>query len=288
MIQFDPGVLLANEGALRLLGFAFALVVLIAAERWRPFRSDARPERSLGVSPRQRANFALALIDTALLRFAFPLLAVGLAVEVERRGGGLFGMVAWPGLLEGVVAVLVFDFAIYWQHRATHRVAWLWPLHRVHHSDLAIDVSTGLRFHPLEIALSMGIKLGLVALLGPAPLAVMVFELWLSVGSLFTHANIALPARVESTVRALLVTPTMHRIHHSLRREETDSNYGFNLSLWDRLFGSYRSHALQPPREMLLGLASWRDAPSQRLRSLLLQPLKRDAHTRSNEGPRNA
>ena len=259
----------ANEALLRLGGFALALLALAAIERCWPFRDDARPAK------RQLANVGLVVIDTAVLRLAFPLLAVALAIEVERNDGGLFGALAWPGWLEIVLALLAFDLMIYWQHRLLHTIRWLWPLHRVHHSDLAIDVSTGLRFHPLEIALSMGLKLGLVALLGPAAVAVVIFELWLSAGSLFTHADFALPARIERGVRAVLVTPSMHRIHHSILRAETDSNYGFNLSLWDRLFGSYRADPQRSARSMPVGLPTWRDPAALGLTALLLQPFRR-------------
>jgi sterol desaturase/sphingolipid hydroxylase (fatty acid hydroxylase superfamily) len=151
----------------------------------------------------------------------------------------------------------------------------LWPLHRVHHSDVAIDVTTGVRFHPLEICLSMGVKLGLVVALGAHPAAVVIFEILLSAASLFTHADFAFPARLDRALRAVIVTPSMHRIHHSVRREETDSNYGFNLSLWDRVFGSYRARATGPERSMPVGLPQWRDPAEQALGALLLQPFRR-------------
>lgn len=267
--------LIVHEAALRLGAFAAVLLGLAIAERRWPFRGDARPAGEPPLGRRQRANLALGLIDTAVLRVAFPLLAVALAVELAQRDAGLFGALAWPGWFEFALALLAFDLAIYCQHRLLHSLPWLWPLHRVHHSDLAIDVSTGLRFHPGEIALSMAIKLGLVLLLGPAPAAVVAFEIWLSAGSLFTHADFALPPRVERLVRAVLVTPSMHRIHHSTLRAETDSNFGFNLSLWDRLFRSYRAEPRRPPRRMPIGLPMWRDPASLGLGALLLQPLRR-------------
>ena len=266
--------IVAHEAWLRFGGFAMVLATLAIAERLRPLRGDARPAH------RQLANLGLVLVDTAVLRLAFPLLAVALAILVHARGGGLLGTLDWPGWLEIILAMLVFDLAIYWQHRLLHLLPWLWPLHRVHHSDLALDVSTGVRFHPLEIALSMAIKLGLVALLGPHPLAVVLFELLLSAGSLFTHADVALPSRVERIVRRLIVTPSMHRIHHSLRREETDSNYGFNLSLWDHLFGSYRAAPALPERSMPVGVPALRDPAALGLWALLLQPFRRVADGR--------
>ncbi|HXH00605.1 MAG TPA: sterol desaturase family protein [Xanthomonadaceae bacterium] len=266
--------IIAHEAWLRFGGFAAVLGVLAIAERLRPLRGDTRPAH------RQLVNLGLVLVDTAVLRLAFPLLAVALAIQVHARGGGLLGPLDWPGWLEIILAMLVFDLTIYWQHRLLHLLPWLWPLHRVHHSDLALDVSTGVRFHPLEIALSMVIKLSLVALLGPHPLAVVLFELLLSAGSLFTHADVALPARVERIVRRLIVTPSMHRIHHSLRREETDSNYGFNLSLWDHLFASYRPAPALPERGMPVGVPAFRDPATLGLWALLLQPFRRVANAR--------
>lgn len=254
---------------LRLGGFVLVLLALAVAERLWPARGDGRPAR------RHWSNLGLVAIDTALLRLAFPLLAVVLAAQVYARGGGLFGLLDWPLWLEIVLAVLIFDAAIYWQHRLLHAIGLLWPLHRVHHSDIAIDVTTGVRFHPLEIALSMLIKLGLVLLLGAHPAAVVIFEILLSAASLFTHADFAFPSRVERILRAVIVTPSMHRTHHSVRREETDSNYGFLLSCWDRVFGSYRPHSIDPERSMPIGQPSLRDPAALGLGALLLQPFRR-------------
>lgn len=273
------GFLVANESTLRLGGFVLVLGVLAAAERRWPARGDARP------ATRQRSNLALVVIYTLLVCIALPLAAVALAIDVHARGAGLFGVIDWPEWLEIPLAVLIFDAAIYWQHRLLHRYALLWRLHRVHHTDIAFDVTTGVRFHPFEIGLSIAIKLGLVAVLGPHPAAVVLFALWLSAASLFTHADFAFPARVERMLRSVIVTPSMHRIHHSVRREETDSNYGFGLSLWDRLFGSYRQRPALPERSMPIGLAYWRDAQALQLGSLLLQPFRREPPLQ--EHPRN-
>lgn len=267
---------LENEGILRFAVFAGVFLLLVLAERIAPARGDARPAR------RQLSNLGLVLIDTLLLRVAFPLLAVAFAAIVHARGGGLFGSLEWPVWIEMTVAVLLLDCAIYSQHRVMHRWPLLWRLHRVHHSDTAFDVTTGVRFHPFEIALSMGIKLGLVWLLGPHPFAVLVFEVLLSAASLFTHADIALGSRSERALRALLVTPSMHRIHHSVVRRETDSNYGFLLSGWDRLFGSYRDAAQSNPLRMPIGLERWRDPRASAFFTLLLQPFKRDGDRQSD------
>ncbi|MBW3551176.1 MAG: sterol desaturase family protein [Proteobacteria bacterium] len=261
--------ILEHEPTLRLGCFIAVLLSLAIAERLWPARGDARPAR------RQLANLGLVALDTAVLRLAFPLLAVVLAIEVDARGGGLFGAIGAPLWVEIVLALLLFDLALYWQHRLLHSIALLWPLHRVHHSDTAFDVTTGVRFHPVEIALSMAIKLALVLLLGPHPVAVVIFEVLLSASSLLTHADFALPSRVDRVMRWFIVTPSMHRIHHSIRREETDSNYSFNLSLWDRVFGSYRACPKQPEREMPIGLPQWRDPAALGLWPLLLQPFRR-------------
>ncbi len=264
-----PDLITDNEATLRLGAFALVLLVLAVAERVWPARGDARPAR------RQLSNLALVAIDTLVLRLAFPLLAVALAISVHGEGGGLFGAFDGPLWLELPLALLLLDVAIYWQHRLLHRIPLLWRLHRVHHSDLAFDVTTGVRFHPFEIGLSMVIKLGLVVALGAHPAAVVMFEVLLSAFSLFTHADFAFPPRVERILRMLVVTPSMHRIHHSVRREETDSNYSFLLSLWDRVFGSYRDSAAQPERSMPLGLLQWRDASALGLGALLVQPFLR-------------
>jgi len=260
--------LVEHEAALRLSAFAALLLLLASAERLWPARGDARR------APRQLANLGLMLIDTGLLRVAFPVLAVAFAVAVHARGGGLFGALDWPAWLEIAIAVALFDLVIYWQHRLLHVLPWLWPMHRVHHSDVAFDVSTGVRFHPLEIALSMGIKLALVAALGPDPAAVVISELLLAAASLFTHTDIALPARLDRALRRVIVTPSMHRIHHSTIPAETNSNYGFNLSLWDRLFGSYRARSKRPELQMPIGLSEWRDPSQLGFAALLLQPFR--------------
>jgi sterol desaturase/sphingolipid hydroxylase (fatty acid hydroxylase superfamily) len=281
-------LLVDNEAMLRMAAFGAVLLLLAAAERCWPARGDAR------AAPRQAANLGLVMIDTLMLRVAFPLLAVALAVQVHARGGGLFGMLDWSPWLAILLAVLIFDAAIYWQHRLLHLIPPLWRLHRVHHSDLALDVTTGVRFHPFEIALSMAIKLALVATLGPHPAAVVIFELLLSATSLFTHADFAFPPRIDRALRAVMVTPSMHRIHHSVRREETDSNYGFNLSLWDRVFGSYRARPAEPEHSMPLGVPQWRDPATLGLWALLIQPFRQapDArvlpHDPQHEDPSDA
>lgn len=280
--------LIEHEAQLRLGSFACVLAVLAIAERLWPARGDAR------LAGRQLANLGLMVINTAVLRLAFPVLAAVLALSVQARGGGLFGLLALPGWLEVLLTVVLMDAAIYWQHRLMHVVPLLWRMHRVHHTDLGFDVTLGVRFHPLEIAFSMALKLALVLLLGPPMLGVVLFEILLTSASLFTHADFAFPARVERWVRAVVVTPSMHRIHHSVLRGETDSNYGFLLSAWDRLFASYTQRPLRPEHEMPIGLPGWRVPDTLRLRALLAQPFRSapcggpQAARSTSEEPRDA
>jgi sterol desaturase/sphingolipid hydroxylase (fatty acid hydroxylase superfamily) len=256
-----------SEALIR-FGAFFGLLLILFAAQWRwPARGDGRAAR------RQLVNVGMVLIGTLVLRLGFPVLAVAWAVSVQ--GAGLFGWLDWPAWLAIPAAVLLLDLAIYWQHRLMHSWPLLWRLHRVHHSDTAFDVTTGVRFHPLELALSMGIKLGLITLLAPHPAAVLIFELLLSLGSLFTHTDIALPRTLDRRLRLLFVTPSMHRIHHSTRRVETDSNYGFHLSVWDRLFGSYTAAPAEDERRMPIGLEDWREPRDQGLVSLLLNPFRK-------------
>jgi len=250
------------------LGAFIGAIALLALLQWRfALRRDGRPAR------RQAVNLGLVVIDTLVLRLAFPVLAVAFAAGVHARGGGMFGWLEWPALAEIIVAILILDLVIYWQHRLLHRIPLLWRIHRVHHCDTGFDLTTGVRFHPLEIVLSMGIKLAAIALLGAHPIAVLLFELVLSLGALWTHTDIALPARLDHRLRWLLVTPSMHRIHHSTWRPETDSNYGFHLSIWDRIFNSYTPTPRQPEARMPIGLDTFRDDRDQGLLALLMNPL---------------
>lgn len=260
--------LVANEGPVRLGVFAGVLALLLVLQWLRPLRGDGRGQR------RQATNLMLIALDTLLLRLVFPVLAVGLALQFEAQGLGLLPQLGLPFWLDCLLAVLLLDLAIYWQHRLMHVVPLLWRLHRLHHSDTGFDVTTGLRFHPFEMAVSLVYKLTVVAALGAPPLAVLVFELLLSIGALFTHADFALPPALDRRLRWLLVTPSMHRIHHSTWRPETDSNYGFHLSIWDRLFGSYRAQPRAPEASMPIGLEYFRSSDEQNLPSLLLQPFQ--------------
>lgn len=259
---------LALENPLRLAVFAGLLLLLALAERLFPRRGDAIP------AWRQLNNLGLMLVDTVVVRLAFPVLAVGFAAALQARGIGLLPQLGLPSWLAIAVAFLAMDAAIYWQHRLFHRVPLFWRLHRVHHADTAFDVTLAVRFHPLEIVLSMAIKFAVVAALGAPPLAVLLFEVALSAGSLFTHADLRLPPAIDRALRWLLVTPDMHRVHHSVHVDETDSNFAFHLSLWDRVFGTYRGQPRDGHAAMAIGLHEFRTPPEQTLPALLLNPFR--------------
>lgn len=236
-----------------------------------------RRSRALARSRRWPTNLAITVLNTLALRglaIPLPLLAIGAALDAEAQGWGLLNRVGWPGWLELVLAVLILDLAIWAQHLVTHKVPLFWRFHRVHHADRDMDVTTGFRFHPVEILASMGIKVGLVYVLGPSALAVLVFEILLSGTSLFNHSNLALPGPLDRLLRLVLVTPDMHRVHHSVHREEHDSNYGFALSVWDRLFRTYVPQPEAGHDGMTVGL-EWQDERPARLGWALGLPFRR-------------
>jgi sterol desaturase/sphingolipid hydroxylase (fatty acid hydroxylase superfamily) len=246
-----------------------SLFALFAALEWLSPRRAARLGRA-----RWATNAAIMVLGAVLLRLlalALPLLAIGAAVDAAGLGWGLFNQLSWNPWVEGVLAVLILDLAIWTQHMITHRVPFLWRFHRVHHADGDFDVTTAIRFHPLEIAASMLVKIAVIYALGPAAVAVLVFEILLNGTALFNHANLALPAWLDRALRLVLVTPDMHRVHHSVHRAEHDSNYGFCLSIWDRLFGTYRAQPLDGHDGMTIGL-EWQDDRPARLGWSLMLP----------------
>lgn len=253
---------------IRLWTFLSLLLILGIAERLWPQHSAA-PRRRV----RWLVNLSLGAIDLFCVRLLLPWLAVDAAVWAHVNNVGVLPHLHLSPFPAAVIAIAIFDLAIYAQHRLMHRIPFLWRLHRMHHTDLAIDVSSGVRFHPLEILLSMGIKIGIVLLLGATPAVVLVFEILLSSFSLVTHANIQLPVNFDRQVRRIFVTPDMHRIHHSIVRAEHDTNFGFHVSCWDRLFGSYLYEPQAAQSSMTLGLDRFRTADEQRLLALLRQPL---------------
>ncbi|MPZ11143.1 MAG: sterol desaturase family protein [Kiloniellaceae bacterium] len=262
-------LLLANEPSLRLAFFFGVLVALMLAEAAVPRRRREIPRLT-----RWSGNLGIVVVDTLLLRLAFPVVAVGFAVIAEERGWGLFNAVEVPAWLAFAVSLLALDLAIYLQHVMFHAVPALWRLHRMHHADLEFDVTTGLRFHPVEILLSMGLKLAVVAALGPPAAAVLVFEVLLNATSMFNHANLKLPLGLDRVLRWLVVTPDMHRVHHSIHPNETNSNFGFNLPWWDRLLGTYRAQPRDGHEAMTIGIEQFRTRGDLRLDRMLIQPLK--------------
>jgi sterol desaturase/sphingolipid hydroxylase (fatty acid hydroxylase superfamily) len=198
---------------------------------------------------------------------------------VRNQGWGIFNLLNWPAWVEVAVSVVLLDLSIYGQHRLFHGVPVLWRLHRMHHADLDVDATTGNRFHPIEIGLSMVIKFGMIAVLGAPALAVLLFEILLNATSLFNHANIRVPAAVESVLRWLVVTPDMHRVHHSIHRDETDSNYGFNLPWWDRIFGTYRAQPRDGHDGITLGIDAFRNEEELKLWRMLGQPFRNSRAT---------
>lgn len=259
----------AFEPMIRLAVF---LAILLAMAVW----ETLDPRRSQQYCRRQRwpHNLLLVAIDTLAVRLLFPLAAVGAALTAAEQGWGLFNALTLPHWLGVVLGLLALDLVIYFQHRIFHAVPWLWRLHRMHHADLEFDVTTGLRFHPFEIVVSMIIKLAAVTILGAPALAVLLFEVVLNASSMFNHGNVRLPEWIDRRLRLLIVTPDMHRVHHSLMRHETDSNFGFNVPWWDRLFGTYRAQPAGGHLAMTLGLEAFREVPELTLGRMLLQPFR--------------
>jgi sterol desaturase/sphingolipid hydroxylase (fatty acid hydroxylase superfamily) len=257
-----------GEGTLRLTVFVALFGALALAEATAPRRVRALPRRA-----RWPANLGLSVLGALLVRLLLPTAAVGLAELARQRGWGLLHQLALPDWAAAAGAFLALDLLIYAQHRLFHAVPALWRLHRVHHSDLDFDVTTAVRFHPVEIFMSMLIKMGAVAALGAPPAAVVAFEITLNATAMFNHANLRLPAGVDRLLRLLLVTPDMHRVHHSVREDEMQRNFGFNVPWWDRLLGTYRAQPRDAHAQMRIGLETFREPASQRLGRLLLQPL---------------
>ncbi len=256
----------------RLGVFAGLFALFATLEALAPRRARSQPRGA-----RWFTNLSIVILDTLALRalaIALPLLAVGAALDAGRMGWGLFNALDWPLWLEVVLAILILDLAIWAQHLVTHKVPILWRFHRVHHADRDFDVTTALRFHPVEILASMMLKIGLVYLLGPAALAVLLFEIILNGTAMFNHSNLRLPLWLDRVVRLVLVTPDMHRVHHSIHRHEHDSNYGFALSVWDRMFLTYRPMPEAGHDKMTVGL-EWQDERPSRLAWALMLPFRK-------------
>jgi sterol desaturase/sphingolipid hydroxylase (fatty acid hydroxylase superfamily) len=262
-------LLLTHESGIRVAVFLGVLAVMALWEAAAP-----RRRREIPRVLRWSNNLGVVVIDTLLVRISFPIVAVGLAVVAQERGWGFFNTGGVPGWAAFIVSMLVLDLAIYLQHVMFHAVPALWRLHRMHHADLEFDVSTGVRFHPAEILLSMAIKLAVVAALGPPAVAVMVFEVLLNATSMFNHSNVRIPPAIDRALRRVIVTPDMHRVHHSILPYETNSNFGFNLPWWDRLLGTYRAQPREGHERMTIGIEQFRTRRDLWIDRLLLQPLR--------------
>ncbi|MDD2845053.1 MAG: sterol desaturase family protein [Rhodoferax sp.] len=271
-MEFELFVM-AHEPAIR-LGFFVTVFALVAL--WELLA----PRRALTVSKPRRwtSNLGLVVLNTVLLRLLFPLAAVGMAAFSAANGWGLLNHFQVPLWLAVPLAVMAMDLVIWLQHVMVHAVPLLWRLHRVHHADPDYDLTTGARFHPVEIVLSMLIKVATIAVLGPSVLAVLIFEVLLNAAAMFNHGNIRLPAGVDRVLRWVIVTPDMHRVHHSVEQDETNSNFGFNLPWWDRLFGTYREQPRAGQLGMTIGLHGHTDPREvARLDGMLLMPFRREA-----------
>lgn len=257
-----------NETLIRLSVFIGLFAFFAIVETLLPRR------KRKGTARRWFVNWSLSIIDSVtinIMAFVMPVMAVGAAIHAGSNGWGLLNNVALPNWLEIVLAILILDFVIWFQHLITHKIPLLWRLHQVHHADVEMDVTTAIRFHPLEIALSMLLKIGLIYLLGPLAFTVILFEILLNGSAMFNHANIYLPKRLDAIVRTVLVTPDMHRVHHSVHREEHDSNYGFSLSIWDHMFRTYVAQPKEGHDDMEVGLR-WQDERPSKLFWVLKLP----------------
>jgi sterol desaturase/sphingolipid hydroxylase (fatty acid hydroxylase superfamily) len=258
-----------QEALVRVAAFTAVLAAVALWELAYPRRNPTYAR-----SARWPHNFGLLLVDVVVLRLLAPGAVIGVALVGEERGWGLLNAVSLPWWAALAIGVVLLDLVIYFQHVMFHAVPTLWRLHRVHHADQDFDVTTGLRFHPIEILLSAIIKCAAVAALGAPALAVLVFEVLLNSTAMFNHANASLPSWAERWVRWLVVTPDMHRVHHSVLYDESSSNFGFNLPWWDRLFGTYRAQPRLGHDAMVIGVDAFRSAEDLRLDHLLIQPLQ--------------
>jgi sterol desaturase/sphingolipid hydroxylase (fatty acid hydroxylase superfamily) len=264
--------LFAYEPFIRLAAFGGVFAVIALWEIVGPRRKEV-----IGRRTRWPSNLGVVVVDTLLVRLVFPTTAVGLAVLAAARGLGLFNVIALPAWIGVVASVILLDLAIYLQHVLFHAVPALWRLHRMHHADLEFDVTTGLRFHPIEILLSMLIKFTVVVALGAPAVAVLIFEVALNATSMFNHGNIRIQHGLDRILRWVVVTPDMHRVHHSILSRETNSNFGFNLPWWDRLFGTYRAQPTAGHTAMTIGIEQFRNSRELRLDRMLLQPFRGEA-----------
>jgi len=262
-----------SEPVIRLLAFSTIFIALAAIELLAP-RLERDEMRGALKSRRWMTNLAMVVLSSVALRIVFPLAAVGTALWAQANGYGLFPLIGLPLWAAGILAFVLLDFAVWLEHVVSHKWQWLWRIHRMHHADTGFDLTTALRFHPLEIVLSMFWKAAVIIALGVPPVAVLVFEIVLNGAAMFNHANIKLPKAVDAVLRLIVVTPDMHRIHHSTDPRETDSNYGFNLAIWDRLFSTYTETPRRGETGIEIGLSEWRDGRTASLGWALALPFR--------------
>ena len=276
-------LLLTHEVAIRAGAFCGVLILMVVWEVFAPRRAS-----TISKVVRWGNNLGLVVFNSILLRFIFPTAAVGVAIFVSEHNWGLLNFLHLPPLISVAISIVVLDFVIYFQHVLMHAIPALWRLHRVHHADLDYDFTTGVRFHPLEIIVSMLIKFVAILILGPPVAAVVIFEVILNASSMFNHGNIKLPAALDRILRLLIVTPDMHRVHHSVEKDESNRNFGFNLSLWDHLFDTYRQQPRAGHERMVVGIQNYRELRDvTSFKGLLLLPFrnKPDELTIDHHGP---
>ena len=259
-----------TESVLRISCYVTILVAVAVWETLSPKRPwiGVRRERWLN-------HLLLAAINAGVVRVVIPISAVALSLQLESHNLGLLNKTEFPFLFDVVIAVLLLDLAIYAQHYYFHKIPFFWRFHRMHHTDREFDVTTGVRFHPIEIVISMAIKFVVISIIGAPAVAIIAFEILLNATSLFNHGNVRIPASVDRLLRLIVVTPDMHRVHHSIIHDETDSNFGFNLPWWDRLFGTYRAQPRDGHQDMTIGLEIFRDVSEGKLGRLITQPFRK-------------
>jgi sterol desaturase/sphingolipid hydroxylase (fatty acid hydroxylase superfamily) len=267
LIRTSTSDAMNSDLLIRMSAFLGALTLMALWEVGAPRRSFSMPR-----GPRWFANITVVILDAVIVRLLFAAGAVGMAILAAERNWGILNQLSWPIWPNILLTVIALDFVLYLQHVMFHAIPLFWRFHMMHHADLDCDVTTGVRFHPVEVVLSMVIKLGAVVLLGAAPVGVLVFEIMLNATSMFNHSNIWMPVVVDRALRWMIVTPDMHRIHHSVLPQETNSNFGFNLPWWDRLLGTYREDPLRSHTIMSLGLEQYRDPRELTLRRILALP----------------
>jgi sterol desaturase/sphingolipid hydroxylase (fatty acid hydroxylase superfamily) len=258
-----------DEALVRVVFFLAILTVMFLWEHAAPRRDVELPKQRRWI-----CNLGIGALNVVILRLLFPFLGFALAVQAAAAGWGLFNYLPAPSWISFAVSIVLLDLLIYFQHRVFHAAPVLWPLHRMHHADTSFDTATGVRFHPLEAVISMLIKSAAIVALGVPPLAYAAFEVILSGTSLFNHGNVRIPESLDRIIRLVLVTPDMHRVHHSVDGGEHNRNFGFNLACWDRLFGTYKAQPDAGHRDMTIGLEDFRDPGEQRLDRLLSQPFR--------------